>query len=131
MAKGRNNNNGNGSKNGGGGHGGAGGVTRDSILAHLKAQIVSGDLPPGSRMPTRRELERQFKSTLVTMQRAFEKLQEEGFVAARGKAGTFVAERPPHLFNYALVFPRKPSPNHDRWPRFWEALCYEAAAVER
>lgn len=108
-------------------------VTRDEILTHLKAQIVSGSLPPGSRLPTRRELERQFNSSLVTTQRAFEKLQEEGFVAARGKAGTFVAERPPHLFNYAMIFPRAPGTvaNHDSWPRFWEALCYEAAAVER
>jgi hypothetical protein len=105
--------------------------TRDSILAHLKAQIVSGRLSPGSRLPTRRELERQFRSTLVTTQRAFEKLQEEGFVSAHGKAGTFVADHPPHLFHYALVFPRHPSSNHDRWPRFWEALCYEAVAVER
>ena len=108
-------------------------TTRESILSYLKQQIVSGTLPPGSRLPTRRELERKFKSTLVTTQRAFERLQAEGFVAARGKAGTFVTERPPHLYNYALVFPRAPgtTPNHESWPRFWEALCYEAAAVER
>ena len=69
----------------------------------------------------------------MTTQRAFERLQAEGFVAARGKAGTFVTERPPPLYNYAMVFPRAPgtTANHESWPRFWEALCYEAAAVER
>jgi hypothetical protein len=106
-------------------------VTRDSILSALKTRIVSGRLPPGTRLPTRRELETEFDSTLVTIQRALEQLQDEGFVTARGKAGSFVAERPPHLYNYALAFPRAPSSNRDSWPRFWEALCYEAAAVER
>jgi hypothetical protein len=124
---------------GGNGHrknaGGAGkitpAVTRESILSALKTRIVSGRMAPGTRLPTRRELETEFDSTLVTIQRALERLQDEGFVTARGKAGTFVAERPPHLYNYALAFPRAPSSNRDSWPRFWEALCYEAAAVER
>jgi hypothetical protein len=106
-------------------------ATSERILNYLRHQIVSGAMPPGSRVPTRRQLELDFDSTLVTIQRAFERLLHDGFVEARGKAGTFVAERPPHLFNYALVFPRGPNSNHDSWPRFWEALCYEAAAVER
>lgn len=106
-------------------------ATRESILTYLREQIVSGELPPGSRLPTRRELELQLGTTLVTIQRAFEILQENGFVDSRGKSGTFVADRPPHLFNYGLVFPRGPNGNRDSWPRFWEALCYEAASVER
>jgi DNA-binding LacI/PurR family transcriptional regulator/DNA-binding transcriptional regulator YhcF (GntR family) len=75
-----------------------------NIVHELRAQIVSGDLSPGSRLPTRLEIERRFSAGATTVQRALELLQRDGFIESRGRQGTFVVENPPHLTRYAVVF---------------------------
>jgi len=74
-------------------------------IAHqLRTQIVFGDLAPGSRLPTRLEIESRFSAGATTVQRALELLRSEGFVESRGRHGTFVVENPPHIAHYAMVF---------------------------
>jgi DNA-binding LacI/PurR family transcriptional regulator len=99
-------------------------VRQETIAARFRDQIVDGQLPPGSRLPTRAELERKFRTSIVTVQRALAKLTEEGFVEARGRNGTFVVEHPPHRCHYALVFPSYEG--HPSWGRYWTALDREA-----
>ncbi|MDP6354114.1 MAG: substrate-binding domain-containing protein [Planctomycetota bacterium] len=77
---------------------------RQEIETSLRSQIVGGAFPTGGRLPTRTELERQFRASRVTVQRALNCLIEGGFVQARGKLGTFVSEHPPHLCCYGMVF---------------------------
>ena len=98
---------------------------RNLIEQTLRARIVSGDLRPGSRLPTRSELEEQFVVSSVTVQLALDRLIEDGFVKAEGRRGTYVTEHPPHLFRYGICFPGYPS-NHPGWSRFWTALANEA-----
>lgn len=102
---------------------------RDHIEQELRGRIVKGVYPAGTRMPLRTELKRQFRAGPVTVQRALDRLIAAGFVQTRGRGGTYVAEHPPHLFRYALVFPK--SPGDPDWNRFWTALSNEAQAVER
>ena len=73
------------------------------IRAQLSSQIRSGAKPPGSRLPTRLELASQFQTTPVTIQKALNRLMADGFVKARGRSGTFVVDRPPHLYRFGLV----------------------------
>lgn len=99
------------------------------IVLALRRRITVGELAPGSRLPTHRELRRELNANIVTLGRAIDQLRQEGFVDTQGARGTFVSARPPHLFRYALVFPSHPSePN---WSRFWEALAKEAVTVQR
>ena len=100
-------------------------VKQDAIVEHLRQRIVRGELAPGARLPTRAAIERRFKASPVTVQRALERLVDDGFVNVAGPAGTFVAEFPPHLHRYALVFPAKRHSPH--WTRFWTLLVQEAA----
>lgn len=74
------------------------------IVRELRAQIVSGDLTPGSRLPTRLEIESRFSAGATTVQRALEFLRRDGFVESRGRQGTFVVHNPPHMARYAVVF---------------------------
>jgi len=104
-------------------------VTRDEILQDLRRKITDGDLAPGDRLPTHRELKRQLSANIVTLGRAIGQLKSEGFVETRGSRGTFVSERPPHLCLYALVFPSHSATSN--WPRYWEALAKEAERIER
>jgi DNA-binding LacI/PurR family transcriptional regulator len=105
-------------------------ASRGAILQALKAEIVGGGIPPGGRLPTRAKLRRRFDTTPVTIQRAFDELSQEGFIVARGRRGTFVNPRPPHLTNYALVFPYRDTPEHP-WSNFWRALVHEAGIASR
>jgi len=74
------------------------------VAAEIRDRIVSGLLVPGCRLPTREALAREFGTTRVTVQRAFDRLLRDGFVVPRGRAGTYVADDPPHLSCYAAVF---------------------------
>ena len=104
-------------------------VRKNAIVERLRGQIVRSQLQPGTRLPTRMEMERKYKASLMTVQRALEFLEAEGFVCSRGSNGTFVSEFPPHLWRYALVFPHHPS-NVGHWVRFWTALSHEAARIQ-
>jgi hypothetical protein len=100
----------------------------DLIVQELRGQIVGGELPPGSRLPTRLEIEQKFGASTNTVQRALERLKRDGFVTANGRNGTFVSHAPPHLTRYGLVFPHLPQDL--AWVRFWTALSQEAIRVE-
>ena len=101
---------------------------RRLIVQTLRKEIVTGTRVPGSQLPTRTELVTQFAASSITVQAALDRLGRDGFVVARGRQGTFVAERPPHLFNFGLVFPTTPS--SPGWAKHWTALSNEAHAME-
>jgi DNA-binding LacI/PurR family transcriptional regulator len=105
-------------------------VKQQQIAADLRQQIVQGELKPGTQLPTRVELEQQFDVSTITVQRALDQLAGDGFVVARGRQGTFVAEHPPHLSTYALIFPHRHSEGRP-WPRFWTALVQETMRVQQ
>ncbi len=80
-------------------------AVQDAIVNELLDMVIDGGLQPGDRLPTRNEIIEQFGASRETVQSAFERLQEDGFVIPRGRAGTFIAKKLPHLTRYALVFP--------------------------
>ncbi len=95
----------------------------EKIARQLRQDIVSGRLPPGTRLPNRAELARRYDASLVTMQAAVEYLIKEGFVAVGARMhGSFVADKPPHLHHYKLLFPYDPSFRGE----FWRVLREEA-----
>lgn len=100
-------------------------VSHSSILAAIRKQIVDGELRSGDRLPTRRLLHDRFGASPITIQRAMKRLMAEGFVVARGRLGTFVAARPPHLSRYALVFPG-PLASPYSW---WQLLARQAKQI--
>lgn len=100
-----------------------------SIANELRQQIVQGKLSPGSQLPTQSALQQRFRASNVTVQRAVSQLAREGFLYSKTRQGTFVAELPPHLCRYALIFPD--APDGSRWVRFFAALANEAIRVQR
>jgi len=79
------------------------------IVNHLKERILSGELGPSARLPTRAALAQQFAVSSVTVQRGIDRLRNDGFIVPRGRLGSFVVDSPPHLYRYGLVFPCYPS----------------------
>ncbi|TCO33012.1 regulatory GntR family protein [Kribbella steppae] len=64
----------------------------------LRAAIRSGDLAPGVRLPSGRELASEWGVALMTLQKAVDLLRDEGLVYSQQGRGVFVAaagtERP-------------------------------------
>lgn len=60
------------------------------IRADLEGRIRSGELAPGDRLPTERELCEEFGVSRATAQRAVSTLVEAGLVVRRRRAGTIV-----------------------------------------
>lgn len=103
---------------------------RKQITRTLRREIVQGVRPPGCRLPTRADLERAFGASPATVQLALNDLAKDGFTVARGRAGTFVAPYPPHLFQYGWVFRRDPS-DQARWTLFDAVLNAQARFMLR
>lgn len=103
-------------------------VKQQRIIASLREAIVSGAHPPGEQLPTHEVLEKRYRVSRVTMQHVLDQLAADGLTYARGRNGTFVHERPPHLHRYGLFFPWRPG-RDGRWPRFWTALRNEAESL--
>ena len=93
-------------------------VLGPAVADRLREAIVTGRWLPGTRLPTRRELGATFDCSTITLQMAMDMLASERFIRSDGRHGTFVAERPPHLTDIAVVFPASPvKSNH-----FWVAI---------
>ncbi len=97
-------------------------VEQDKIAAFVRKKIISGRWPAGYKIPTHIELGKKFGVTTVTIHRTLSSLTADGFlrVNTSGNKGTYVNETPPHLFNYALVFPSAPSEHG--WNLFYKIL---------
>jgi DNA-binding LacI/PurR family transcriptional regulator len=100
---------------------------QQAVLDSLRTEIVTGKYPPGSRLPTRTELERRFNVSRVTIQRVFDRLSRDGFVRPRQRHGTFVTQNPPHLTTLGLIFPWRKDDGQNPWPHFWTNLIDAAA----
>jgi GntR family transcriptional regulator len=64
------------------------------IESQLRDFILSGQLPPGTRLPSMRALARDLSCSVITTRRAYEDLEGEGFIHTRQGMGTSVAEIP-------------------------------------
>ncbi|MCV7412095.1 GntR family transcriptional regulator [Mycobacterium florentinum] len=64
-----------------------------AIVDQLTAQIRDGRLPPGTRLPTHRELARRHGIALATATRVYAHLGNAGLVAGEPGRGTFVRDQ--------------------------------------
>ena len=60
--------------------------------ALIRGAVFSGEFPPGSRIPSVRELAAQARVNPNTMQRAMAELERDGLVHSQRTAGRFVTE---------------------------------------
>jgi DNA-binding transcriptional regulator YhcF (GntR family) len=69
------------------------------LFDQLRTQIIDGirdgKLPPGTRLPTVRELAAQMSLAVNTVARAYREMESAGILETRGRFGTFVARVDP------------------------------------
>ncbi len=103
-------------------------VKQNYIVESIRNDIVQGRIQPGGRLPTRTELELRFNVSNATLQRALDRLMQQGFAYAKGTLGTFVSEHPPHIAHVGLVFSL--APTDIGYTRFYAAITNEAQKYE-
>lgn len=64
------------------------------IVDELRAQILDGRLPPGSRMPSENELATRYATSRPTVRRALAVLKAEGLLTTEQGRGAFVRPKP-------------------------------------
>lgn len=67
------------------------------IADQLRDAIRSSELPPGSQLPSERELVNRYGTAPQTVREAVKVLKAEGLVVGRQGRGVYVRERPPLL----------------------------------
>ena len=77
----------------------------DSVREAIEAQIRSGELPPGARLQSERELAERLGVSRVTVRRALDGLEKEGLVRTAPGSGRYVegaalAEPPNALLSF-------------------------------
>ncbi len=71
------------------------GAAYRQLAGVLRDRIRSGDLPPGQRMPSEKDLHDEFGLARETIRRALAVLRGEGLIEVRHGHGTFVVDPPP------------------------------------
>ena len=65
----------------------------EQITAQIKAMIMSGELEAGDAIPSMRALARSAHVSVITVQKAYEDLQRDGFIETTVGRGSFVSAR--------------------------------------
>src|SRR5262245_14547206 len=61
------------------------------LIRHIRAQIESGTLNAGTRLPASRDLAQQLNISRISVVNAYAELRAEGFLSAHAGRGTFIS----------------------------------------
>ena len=63
----------------------------EQITSQIKAMIMSGELQAGDAIPSMRALVKSIHVSVITVQKAYEELQRDGFIETTVGRGSFVS----------------------------------------
>jgi GntR family transcriptional regulator len=78
------------------------------IAADLRAQIMSGDLPPGTKLPSTQHMVQRYAAANATIQHALAALKDEGFVYSQVGKGVYVRDKQPFAVQVAAYLAPAP-----------------------
>lgn len=75
----------------------------EQIKEQIKEQILSGELAEDEMLPSLRQLARDLKISVLTTTRAYNELEQEGFITSRQGKGFFVMSKGSNLIHEQLI----------------------------
>lgn len=63
----------------------------EQMMQQIKAGILKGELEQGEALPSIRMMAKELKVSIITVKRAYEELEKEGFVQISPGKGTYVS----------------------------------------
>lgn len=79
--------------------------TVDELADRVREKILSGEMPPGTRLPTTQQLAEQWGTYVPAVHAALSTLAKEGLLDRRHRKGTFVKERESRLSRVGVLAP--------------------------
>lgn len=70
----------------------------EQIASQIKAAIMSGELNAGEPIPSMRALAKSLQISVLTVQKAYETLQSEGFIETTAGKGCYVSAQNQNLY---------------------------------
>jgi GntR family transcriptional regulator len=64
------------------------------VIEQIKRRVAVGDLPPGTELPSIRQLAADLNISVITIKRAYLELEREGVIFTRQGKGSVVADKP-------------------------------------
>lgn len=74
----------------------------EQIVNSIKESIINGELYPNEKLPSIRSLAKDLNISVITTKRAYEELENQGFIETVGGKGCYVS-----FFNKELVYEEK------------------------
>ncbi len=65
----------------------------EQIVTQIKAQIMSGELQAGEALPSIRSLAKSLHISVLTVQKAYDALQQDGFIETTAGKGCYVSSQ--------------------------------------
>ncbi len=62
----------------------------EALYRHIREDILSGALPPGEKLPSKRALAQNLEVSKITVETAYSQLLTEGYIRSQEKVGYFV-----------------------------------------
>jgi GntR family transcriptional regulator len=69
------------------------------IVDQIRGSILRGELAEGDLLPSIRSLARDLRISVITTKRAYDDLEQEGYIVSVSGKGSFVAERNAELLH--------------------------------
>lgn len=63
----------------------------EQIVSQIKAKVMAGELQSGDMIPSMRALAKSLHISVITVQKAYEDLQRDGFIETTVGRGSFIA----------------------------------------
>ncbi|MBP3887545.1 MAG: GntR family transcriptional regulator [Cellulosilyticum sp.] len=63
----------------------------EQITSQIKEQVLKGEIEQGSPLPSIRMMAKELKVSIITVKRAYEDLEKEGFVETVPGKGTYIS----------------------------------------
>src|SRR6056297_378357 len=64
----------------------------EQVIEEIKKEIVRGELKPGAKLPSQRQLARKIDVNPNTVQRAYREMEQRGLVETKRGRGTFIKD---------------------------------------
>ena len=77
----------------------------EALYRCIRADILSGNLKPGEKLPSKRALAQNLEVSKITVETAYNQLLSEGYIRAAEKVGYFVEDIPQTMTHTTVVSP--------------------------
>ena len=64
------------------------------VIEQIQRRVAVGDLPPGTELPSIRQLASELQVSVITIKRAYLELERDGIISTRQGKGSVIADRP-------------------------------------